>query len=222
MCGTSSQQQNAYDQAVSTQQTMNSDFNKVFAGNQNILSNLTASLNPIVAAGVGQFGFTPEETAAMRTGAKDQIASAGRAATGQTSEALAAMGGGNADLPSGSKAAIQGSLAEDQAQKQAQAQENITTAGYNQGRQNFFQANSQLASAPGELENPATAMEGGALSSTENLSKAADAITATNRAWEKPLLGGIGAGLDYFTKGLSGTAGKIGDAADSAVNSLGV
>lgn len=219
MCGASSQQKNAYAQTAALQNTLTGDFNKVFAGNQNILSNLTTSLNPIVAAGVGQFGYTPQETQALRSQAQASTAAATRQAQGLASEQLAGVGGGNQVLPSGAKSSILGNIAEKGAQANAAAQQGITTSGYEQGRQNYFQAGNQLASAPGQLENPATAMESGALTGTENLTKSADAITAANRAWEKPVLGAIGAVTDIATGGLSGVAGNIGDAADSAINS---
>ena len=206
MCGASSQQKNAYAKTQALSDTLTGDFNKVFAGNQNILTNLVTSLKPIVAAGVGQFGYTPQETEALRSEAKASTAAATRQAQGIASEQLAGVGGGNQVLPSGAKESVLGDIAEKGAQAGAAAQQGITTSGYEQGRQNYFKAEGDLASAPGQLENPATQMEQSALTGTENLTKSADAITAANRAWEKPVLGAIGAVAGAIPG--FGTAGK--------------
>lgn len=220
MCGASSELKSAYETAKGTASTLMSDFNKVFSGNQNILSGLEGSLTPIVGAGVGQYGFTPTEDTAMRTQAKEEIAAAGRQASNKVGEQVASMGGGNIDLPSGSKAAIQGSLAEDQAMKQAEAQLGITQKGYDVGRSNYWNATKEAASAPGELENPATMMEGQLVSANKEAAGLGEKVTAANRAWEKPVMGAIGSALDFVAPGLGGAAGKAVDVADSMFSGL--
>lgn len=191
-CGASGEQKAAYAQQMDTARTLNNDFNIEFKGNQAILANIVSPLEDIVAAGVGQFGLTPEETAALRTGAKDQLAAAGREATGSTREALAAIGGGNMELPSGSKAAIEAGLTEDQAYKQSQAQLDITKYGYEEGRKNFFTAEQELASAPGQLENPTTALAGEVTGAEGLAGRTANEIAAANNAWIAPVAGAIG------------------------------
>lgn len=218
MCGASGELKSAYETAKSTASTMLSDFNQVFAGNMNILDNLKSVLTPMTLP--GQFGYTPQETAAKQSEASASIAAAGRQAAGKTGEALAAVGGGNSVLPSGSKDAILGQQAEQVAQAQAKAQQDIITSGYDVGRQQQQFAIDALAKAPGELENPATAMEDQLVSANNAAAGLGKDVTAANRAWEKPVMGLIGGALDVATAGLSGVAGKIGDVADSAAHSL--
>jgi hypothetical protein len=217
MCGTSKVQQNAYDQAKAVQQDFVTNMNQVFATNKNILSNITAPLEKTVSAGQNQYGFTPEEDAARKTNILETNSAATRQASNIMGEKLGAVGDPN--LASGSRAALTGDIAERGALATSGALQNETAEGYAVGRTNYGNAVRELASAPGELENPATAMESQALQGTENLSKSADAITASNRAWEKPVLGALGAVADVATGGLSGVAGKVGDAADSFLHS---
>lgn len=217
MCGTSSEQKNAYSQAQAVQQDFVTNMNKVFATNQNILSNITTPLEKTVSAGSSQYGFTPEEDAARKTNILETNSAATRQASNIAGEKLGAIGDPN--LASGARASITGDIAERGALATSGALQNETAEGYAVGRSNYDNAVGKLASAPGELENPATQMESGALQGTENLEKSADAITATNRAWEKPVLGALGAVADVATGGLSGTLGKVGDAADSFLNS---
>lgn len=207
MCGASSEQKNAYQQAESVQSTLKQNYNTIFKGNQNILSGIESSLSGIVGAGIGQYGFTPEEDAARKTNILETTAAATRQAAGKVGEQLAA--GSNVDLPSGSKAAIQADIATKGAQSTATALQQETAQGYEQGRENFLTAEQRLASAPGELENPVTAAAHDVTSSTQELGTAANTITAANRAWEKPLAGLVG-GVVGAIPGLGTVGAAIG------------
>src|SRR5262249_46460177 len=105
---------------------------------------------------------------------------------------LAAEGGGNTYLPSGSKAAIEGSRAQQQANAQATAQLGITEKSYDLGRQNFFQATQDLGAIPGELENPATAAGSAASGAAGQEMSGATDIANANNAWIAPVAGMIG------------------------------
>jgi hypothetical protein len=170
-----------------------------FAGtNENILKELTGSLTPIQEAGPGQFGFTPEETAAMRTDAAEQLNAAGANATNAVRSAVASQGGGTTYLPSGSSASILGALAQDTAVKEAEAQSGITQAGYAQGNRNWLAATQELAQAPGALENPITGAGDAAVQGANLEQQGAQAITQANQAWMQPLgqiVGGVAGGL---------------------------
>jgi hypothetical protein len=182
-----------------------------FAGtNSNILGELTSSLTPIQEAGPGQFGFTPTEAAAMRTDAAEQLNSAGANATNAVRSALASQGGGTTYLPSGSAASILGSLAQNTAVQEAEAQSGITQAGYAQGNRNWLAATQELAQAPGELENPVSGAGGAAVSGANLEQQGANAITQANQAWMQPvgqILGGIAGGAMKLATG--GAAGGV-------------
>lgn len=193
MCGASGQQKQAYGDIASLANTLRSNFQTIFAGNMNILNNLESSLAPTVAGGVGQYGFTGAEDAAKRTQATEQIAQAGAQASNLVRGSLAAQGGGNTFLPSGSEAAIESSLAQNTAVKQAQAQLGITEQGYETGRENYFQSVGLAGGLPGELENPATSAGNAALGGAQAQMEGANAITQANNAWVAPVAGMIGA-----------------------------
>src|SRR5204862_1344023 len=124
---------------------------------------------------------------------------------------MASMGGGNITLPSGSQDAINAMLAQGSAEKQAESQMAITQQGYETGRENYFKSVELAGALPGELENPATAAGGAALSGAEAQEKGANDITAANNAWMAPVagmlgslggaaLGGIGGSTSPFAK----------------------
>jgi hypothetical protein len=190
--------------------TIHSDAQQVFQGNQNILQSLTDNFTSMLKS--GQFGFTPQEEAALRSGSMENIAAAGRQASGKTGEEIAAIGGGNSVLPSGSKDAILGQQAEQTALAQAQSQQAITEKGYDVGRQQQEFAGQLLAQAPGELENPATQMFNSATGASELATNTENQRIQATRAWIAPvtslLTAGIGAGGQVGAAELkSGTSG---------------
>lgn len=192
LCGATGGQKTAAAQEASVAGSLNQELQTIFAGNENILKSITGALTPIVQAGPSQYGFSSAEDAALRT----QSTAANAAAAQQVSNAVrsgaAARGGGNMIMPNGADSAIEGALAQTQAEKQADTQLGITEKGYDTGRSNFFGAEGELASAPGALENPITsagsAAEGAAATSMGGQTDIANA----NNAWIAPVAGMIG------------------------------
>ena len=190
LCGATGAQKQSQANEMKVSNLLTSDFQQIFGDNENILKSITGALEPVVNAGPNQYGFNAAEDSAMRTQATDTLAAAGRNATNSVRSAVAANGGMN--LPSGSEAAIEGGLAEDQANKQAEAQLAVTKAGYDTGRANFFGAEGALASAPGALENPATAAGGAAEGAATSAMQGATDIANAQNAWIAPVAGMIG------------------------------
>ena len=204
LCGASGGQKAAFKQAQKTSQSLSnlselmaSDAQLIFGKDQHILDSIMGALEPVVDKGANQYGFSSAEDAALRTQATANLAAAGRNTTNAVRSAVAANGGMN--LPSGSEAAIEGSLAENEAQKQADAQLQITKEGYQTGRQNFFAAEGAAASAPGALENPAIAASNAAVgagnaamgAAQENIQDQTQ-LNDLNNAWVAPVTGAIG------------------------------
>lgn len=208
-CGASGAMKSAENAESQVSQSMNTDFGTVFKENQGVLSSLTSALEPIVSAGPNQKGFSPAEEAAMRTQAMDTTSAAGRQASNAVRQELASEGGGNSYLPSGSDAAINAGLAEDTAQKNAAEQLGITQADYGQGRQDFFNAEGALATAPGALENPATAAGEAAAGAASSALQGADTVNQANNAWEGELGGMIGQLGSAALTGFCVTVGTI-------------
>lgn len=141
MCGGASSSENA----IASQQqkffgSLQQSYQTAFAGQQNILNSLNQAMSPILAAGIGQYGFTPQEDAALRTQASAGTATQYANAAKATGEQLASVGGGNTFLPSGVQSKLQSQTALQAAQQESAQQLGITQAGYEQGRQNFLSA----------------------------------------------------------------------------------
>jgi hypothetical protein len=204
-CGATGAQEEQLAAAQNLSSQMNTDFTNVFGENQAILSNITSALEPVVAAGPGQYGYSAAEDAAMRSQATENIAQAGRAATDTTRSAMASEGGGNIYLPSGSQEAVEAGLAAQTAEKQAEAQSAITQAGYQTGRQNFFQAEGALAGAPGATEGAAAEFGKTAIGAGSSAADQANQVAQANAApWQMAagLIGGLGSAA------LTGPLGK--------------
>lgn len=191
MCGATGAQKASQANEVKVSDLLRTDMQLVFGKNQGLLDTLTKSLSPTVQSGPNQYGFSPTEDAARRTQATEQFAAAGANATNSVRNSVAAQGGMN--LPSGSEAAIESSLAQNEANQQANAQLNVTEQGYEAGRQNYFQSVSDLASAPGQLENPATQAGSAAMGAAGQQMQGATDIANAQNAWMAPVAGMIGA-----------------------------
>lgn len=197
-CGASSQEKAAYGNEQKLSQLLTSQFQQFAGTNESILGELTHSLSPIQAAGPGQFGFTPEETAALRTDTAEQLNTANAQTANAVRSAVASRGGGTTYMPSGSEDSILGALAQNSAVKEAEAQSAITAKGYDVGRSNWEFATEGLMKAPGALENPVTSAGEAALGGAQAEEKGAQDITAANQAWMQPvgaIIGGVAGGL---------------------------
>lgn len=179
-----------------------------FGAQSAITQGLTTSLNPIINAGVNQYGFSNAEDASMRTQASDNTAAAYKQAKQATGEAQAAAGGGNTFLPSGVKSEENSQLAEGAAQQNAGEQLGITQQGYATGRQNYDQAvNAEQGVA--QIINP-NATAGLTTSANATASNEADKIAELNNAaspWN--IVGGVlGGAVGAFANGMGGNLGK--------------
>jgi hypothetical protein len=197
MCGASSQQKSAFANEQKVSNLLTEGLQQIAGDNQLILGNLVKGLTPIQTAGPSQFGFAPAEEAALRTDTAEQLNQASAQTANAVRGAVASRGGGTTYLPSGSEASIIGSLAQDTAVKEAEAQSAITAKGYDIGRQNWEFATQELATAPGELENPITNAGSAASGAASSEMQGGTAITAANQAWEGPvgqIIGGVAGG----------------------------
>ena len=133
--------------------TLSSSFNTMFAGQTGILQSLQSAFQPILAAGPNQFGFSPMELSVMKGQAVDTTAATFAANQAALNQALAARGGGTSFLPSGAQAQLQQQGYTAASQQESNLLNQITQAGYAQGRQNFLQAANVLGGAA-SMYNP--------------------------------------------------------------------
>jgi hypothetical protein len=207
-CGASSQEKMAFANEQKISQMLTSTFAEFSGTNKEVLNDMIKSLSPISEAGPSQFGLAPAAEAAERTSAAENLSAAGTNAANAVRSALASRGGGTTYLPSGSEASIIGSLAQDTAVKEAEAQAQITQHGYDLGRENWLDATRMLAAAPGELESPVTSAGGAAIGGAQLQQQGAEAITQANNAWIGPVAGILGAAASGATMGATGGAKK--------------
>ncbi len=221
-CGSSSTpgQQQIAAQQQQFFNTLTSNYQQQFAGQTAILQSLTSAFSPILAGGINQFGYSPQETAAMRTQAAQGTAQAYSQASQAVGSQLSALGGGQEFLPSGGMGQIEAQLAGSAALQNSQEQLGITTAGYQQGTQNFLNAAQALGGVaqqynPTAYAGQATAAGNAAFGSQTQLFQQQQATNPWNVVGG--VLGGaVGTGLGMFTGGL----GLMG--AQSLGNSMGL
>jgi hypothetical protein len=204
----SDQEKDLAAQQAAFYKTMTANYNTQFADQGAILSSLKTAFEPILSAGIDQFGFSPQETASLRTSASDNNATQFNNAQKTLNNDLAARGGGNTFLPSGADAQLQASLLGGAATQESNSQNQITEAGYNQGRSNFLAAESVL-SGTAKLYDP-TLYAGDANQAGASAFQSADTIQAQNDQWQT-ILGGV----------LGGVAGAATGGLGSAVSTLG-
>ena len=119
--------------------------NTVFGENQALAQQVTGSLSPILAAGIGQQGFTPEELAAMNTSAVNNAGGNYKNAAQALGNRLAGAGGGAIPTAqSGAASQLQAQLASNEAGNLSNTENQITQANYATGRQNYLSALSGL------------------------------------------------------------------------------
>jgi hypothetical protein len=138
--GASSAQEQLQQSQSNFYNTLTQDYSQQFASQNAILSSLTNTLNPIIAAGPNQFGFSTAQTNDLNStavqGTGQQYAGASRALR----EQQASIGGGNSLLPSGVSTAQQSQLASSAANQASSEELGIQNAGYAQGNAMFNQA----------------------------------------------------------------------------------
>jgi hypothetical protein len=191
--------------------TMTQNYAQNFAGQQNILNTLKGAWAPILAAGPGQYGFTPAEDAAMRSAATQGTAANYAAASRAVNANLAAKGG-DAFLPSGAATQVNSQVAQAAASQQSSENLGITQAGYAQGLSNFNNASKVMGGVADTL-NPAGYLSGTNTAGSDAYTSAYENQQMANAAspWNavSGILGGaLTAGLDAFTGGVGGSLAK--------------
>jgi len=169
----------------------------LFGNSSQVFNDLVNAFSPVVAAGPNQEGFSAGEKSNLTSSAITNTGQAYKNASQAVKENEAAVGGGNTALPSGSQIGTDLSVAEGAAQQTAGEENQINEADYQTGRQNFFQAASDLAEAP-NVFNPATSSESAAVNSGVAASNTQNQIAQENNSWVQSVTGALG-----------GVAGKV-------------
>jgi hypothetical protein len=200
MCGPSGAETSLQNQSAGFSTQLMNNYAQLFGQQQSVLKGLNASVNPIVAAGPSQRGFSGAETAALNTSA---INRAGAAATNalQAARTFGAGqgGGGTSGLTSGITKQIESSVASQQAGNLATTEGNIEQADWATGNQNYFKA---LGAEEGiaQMYNPNGAQSGAIGANQESFGEASK-INQENNA--------LGQDVAGFLTAAAGSAGDI-------------
>jgi hypothetical protein len=189
-CGATSEQKAAEAAQANLANEMTKDYATVFGQNQEILKSLQTALQPIIAAGPNQQGFSSAELSNLQDQAKNLSAQGAQQAEVAASAKAATAGGGSAAIPSGATEQIDAMVNNSAAQNLANTEAGITAEDYATGRQNFFTAEGALAGQAGQLENPATAAGGAASTANTDWMNSATQIQQANDAW-MGIVGGL-------------------------------
>lgn len=141
MCGPSHEQRMLEAKQSSLADLMMQSFRQRFAQQSDLLTKLQQSVyQPIISAGPGQQGMTPQERAAYQTQILNTTGANYESAKRALQTTLSARGGGNVALPSGAEAQLQAVLAS-QAAGQTSAEElALTQQDYALGRERYDRA----------------------------------------------------------------------------------
>lgn len=214
-CKGASQQQN--DLAASQTQfynTLQTDQASQFANQQNVLTSLQNTLNPIAQAGPNQYGFNTAETNNLNSSVINNTAQQYAGASRALGQQQGAAGGGNSLLPSGVQSQQQAALAASAANQTASGLTGVQQAGYQQGNNMYNNAVGQLGGVAGQYGSGATSYAGSANNAGTDAGNELNTIYNENEAsnpWSVVggLLGGAAsAGLGAFTGGLGAGAAK--------------
>lgn len=205
MCGASDQQTEIQNAQIDFMQTLQSEYSTVFGENQGILKSLTASFEPILAAGPNQQGFSVPELKSLESTAKEGVGQNYAQAAKALGDQQAAAGGGDAFIPSGAKSQLQEEVATGAAGTLSQEQQQITQANYSQGRQNYFNAAGILGQTASTL-NP-EGMAGQTTGAGSAAGNTANQIAQENNSWMGLVGGVLGGAASMFTVPVGGGSG---------------
>ncbi|MCU1301735.1 MAG: hypothetical protein JWQ87_2019 [Candidatus Sulfotelmatobacter sp.] len=205
----------AYNQQFSKQGAILQSLTDAFKPLLDISSRIANTFSPILAAGPGQKGFTPEEESAIRTSATDTNAQ--QFTNAKIAVQNANQSGGNELLPSGAQAQLEADVNTKAAVQEAQTQNQITQQNYNLGRQNFLTAAQILGGVSSQATNALLSTSGqinplgyasGVDSSGQDAFGSASAINQENNAWKGVVGGILGGAVEGFAGGFGTGAGK--------------
>ena len=181
--------------------TQKTNYNTQFAEQQNIQNSLLAKMQPIVAAGPGQYGYDATEDTALRASATDTDAKAFSDQSVKLDNQFTAQNGGvSGATPTGARDQLKQQLAVDAAKKNCSDQQGITLAGYNQGSSNYKDAVSGEEGIMGQ-NNSSTAANAVSTAGQASTSATTEANNAGN-AWMTLAGAAIGGGASVLSAGL--------------------
>lgn len=190
MSGPTSQQTQLGDAQLAAYQQAQQLTQEQYANQQAIYAPMAAQFQSIYAKGPNQQGFSAAEDATLNAQAEEGTAENYGNAARAVGETTAARGGGTNPLPTGAQSAIQGNIATSAAQEESQQENQINSANYAQGYNEWENAGQGLESiAAGEnpLGYQANETSAGSAAGTT-----ASQIASEDNSWLNATLGAVG------------------------------
>jgi hypothetical protein len=191
MSGPSSSQLQLQQEQMDFYKAGQQESQTAFGEQQDLLKQMEAVYNPILAKGPNQEGFSGAEKAALDAQAVQGTAANYSQAAKAVGEQVAAQGGGDNPLPSGAGTQLKEEVATSAAAQESGEESQILSADYAQGYNEFTQAGNALATASSQL-NP-TGYEGAATGAGTAAETTANQINQEQNSWLAPVLGAAGA-----------------------------
>jgi hypothetical protein len=200
MCGPSSSEESIANSTQNFGTLLTQNYGQLFATQQATLQQITNSLNPTIAAGPSQRGFSGAEKSALDTTAINNAGAANTAAQ-QAARTYGAGqgGGGTSGITSGITKQIQGAIASQSAGQEGAALNNIEQADWQQGNANYTRALGAAETAA-NIENP-NATANSATASNQAAFGQQSQITTENNAMGQDIAG--------FLTAAAGSAGGV-------------
>lgn len=190
MSGPTQQQEQLGDAQLAAYQQAAQLTQEQYANQQAIYGPMTAQFQSIYAKGPGQKGFSDEENADLNAQAEEGTAENYGNAARAVGETTAARGGGTNPLPGGADSAIQSNIATSAAQEESQQENQIESANYAQGYNEWENAGQGLQSiATGE--NP-LGYEQNETGAGQAAGTTASQIASEDDSWLNAALGAAG------------------------------
>jgi hypothetical protein len=162
-----------------------------YQNQQAIYGPMVSQLQSIYAKGPNQQGFSAAETANLNAQAVEGTAENYGNAARAVGESEAAEGGGTNPLPTGAQSAVQSNIATSAAQEESSQENQIVSANYNQGYNEWAAAGQGLQSiAAGE--NP-EGFESNETSAGSAAGTTASQIASEDNSWINAAIGAGGA-----------------------------
>lgn len=190
MCGATSAQTTLQDEQMQELQQYDAMMQQQYANQQAIYKQVNSVLQPIIAKGPSQEGFSTDEKNVLNAQAVEGTAENYSEASRALNEKLAAAGGGNIPVTTGQGTELQAEMAASAAQTESSEETGVKEADYQQGYSEFENAeNGELAIAAGD--NP-LGWAGATTTAGEAAGTTASQIAAENNSWINAALGAAG------------------------------
>lgn len=215
MCGATGAESKIQAEDIATLQQYDQEQQQQYARQTELYAKVNSVLQPILAAGPNQRGFSDEERNNLNAQAVEGTAENYQAAARAVNEHLAAQGGGNTPITTGGAAQLQAEVAQSAVQQESKQESDITSADYEQGYREFENAETgEMAIAAGE--NPLGYMS--AVTNQENAAgNEANQIAQQNNSWVNALIGAAGSIGEGAAMGFCPAAGTRMQMADGSL-----